>query len=95
MAASVYAKGVVATLQRTKESRGVSDHNTKKFSGARGLFRSATPSGGKIVLFAMALGNDTTGSVFLVTFESPETEWDDAWRVGERLVRSIDGDDAF
>lgn len=95
MTPSVYAKSVIATLQRTKESRGVAEQKTRNFLGARGFFRSGSPTGEKTVLFSMAMGNDATGSVFFISFESPESEWEEAWKIGEQIVRSIDGNGTF
>jgi hypothetical protein len=43
----------------------------------------------------MATGNDRTGTVFLVTFESPEAEWDEAWKIGQALLKSLTFDEKF
>ncbi|WP_201984162.1 hypothetical protein [Hymenobacter rubidus] len=52
-------------------------------------YRDAPPEAEPRVVYQMALANAKTDTLYLLTFESPEKEWPDAWKLGEAMVREL------
>ena len=68
----------------------------EKTAGAAGPFyqrtvryRDAPPEAEARVVYQLALANARTDTLYLLTFESPEKDWADAWQLGERMVREL------
>lgn len=54
------------------------------------------PSGLKpIIIHKMIISNEKTGSLYIVIFEAPADEWDEAWKVGEVMLKKFFIDDSF
>ena len=41
----------------------------------------------------LLIANDKTGSMYLIIFEAPEKEWEDAWKIGEPILKKLYIDD--
>ncbi|MBO2012051.1 hypothetical protein [Hymenobacter negativus] len=52
-------------------------------------YRDAPPEAEPRVVYQMALANAKTDTLYLLTFESPEKEWAEAWKLGEIMVREL------
>ena len=52
-------------------------------------YREAPPEAAAHVVYHLALANAKTDTLYLLTFESPEAEWTEAWRLGEVMVREL------
>lgn len=52
-------------------------------------YRDAPPEAEPRVVYQMALANTKTDTLYLLTFESPEKEWAEAWRLGEVMLREL------
>ena len=52
-------------------------------------YRDAPPDADARVVFQLALANAKTDTLYLLTFESPEADWPDAWALGEVMVREL------
>jgi len=54
----------------------------------------ADPKGGDYITHTLAIGNEQTGTVYVLIFEAPVASWDAAWKVGEPILKkfSIDTD---
>ena len=52
-------------------------------------YRDAPPGADARVVFQLALANAKTDTLYLLTFESPEADWPDAWALGEVMVREL------
>ena len=52
-------------------------------------YRDAPPDADARVVFQMALANAKTDTLYLLTFESPEKDWAEAWRLGAVMVREL------
>lgn len=48
-----------------------------------------------IIVHKMFIANEKTGSLYIVIFEAPKDEWDDAWKVGEVMLNKYLIDDEF
>ncbi|HEX8328513.1 MAG TPA: hypothetical protein VF629_13300 [Hymenobacter sp.] len=52
-------------------------------------YRDAPPNADARVVYQMALANAKTDTLYLLTFESPEKDWAEAWKLGELMVREL------
>ena len=52
-------------------------------------YREAPPEAKARVVYQLALANAKTDTLYLLTFESPEKEWPEAWRLGAVMVREL------
>ncbi len=52
-------------------------------------YRDAPPDADPRIVFQLALANTKTDTLYLLTFESPEQDWADAWPLGEVMVRQL------
>ena len=48
-----------------------------------------------IVVHKVFISNDSTGSLYIVNFEAPKDEWDEAWKMGEVMLKKYLIDDEF
>jgi|SRR6476661_519285 len=66
-------------------------------SGPRPLawvrYRDAPPDAEVRIVYQLALANGSTDTLYLFTFESPEAEWPEAWKLGELMLKEavLDG----
>ena len=54
------------------------------FFGVR--YRSLKPDGSAAVLHQVTVGNEQTGTLYVILFEAPEAEWESAWAKGEPMM---------
>lgn len=52
-------------------------------------YRDAPPDADARIVFQLALANAKTDTLYLLTFESPEKDWAEAWKLGEVMVREL------
>lgn len=52
-------------------------------------FRDAPPDTDARIVYQMALANAKTDTLYLLTFESPEKDWTEAWKLGAVMVREL------
>jgi hypothetical protein len=52
-------------------------------------YRDAPPDADARIVFQMALANAKTDTLYLLTFESLEKDWPEAWPLGEVMVREL------
>lgn len=52
-------------------------------------YRDAPPEAMARIVYQMALANAKTDTLYLLTFESPEKDWAEAWKLGEAMVREL------
>lgn len=50
-------------------------------------YREAAPDAEARIIYQLALANARTDTLYLLTFESPEKDWPEAWRLGAVMVR--------
>lgn len=48
-----------------------------------------------IIVHKIYIANDKTGSLYIVSFEAPKSEWDEAWKIGETILKYYLVDDEF
>jgi hypothetical protein len=51
--------------------------------------RSENQAGQPIIIHRIAFGNSETGTFYLISFESPEARWEQAWEQGEVMLTSF------
>jgi hypothetical protein len=52
-------------------------------------YREAPPAGEARVVYQMTLANAKTDTLYLLSFESPEADWEEAWQLGETIIREL------
>jgi hypothetical protein len=52
-------------------------------------YRDAPPEAEPQVVYQLALTNAKTDTLYLLTFESSEKDWPEAWKLGEMMVREL------
>ena len=52
-------------------------------------YRDAPPEAEPSIVYQMALANAKTDTLYLLTFESPEKDWAEAWKLGEVMLREL------
>lgn len=50
-------------------------------------YREAVPNADARIVYQLALANAKIDTLYLLTFESPEKDWPEAWQLGEVMVR--------
>ena len=85
-----------AELLMLRTGFGKEQQQLEKSSAVEGVFRKwtvcyrdAPPGADPRVVYQMALANAKTDTLYLLTFESPEPDWADAWKLGEVMVREL------
>ena len=52
-------------------------------------YREAPPEAEARIIYQMALANAKTDTLYLLTFESTEKEWAEAWKLGEVMIKEL------
>ena len=52
-------------------------------------YREAPPEADARMVYQLALANTKTDTLYLLTFESPEKDWAEAWQLGKVMVRAL------
>jgi hypothetical protein len=94
---SEYATALlIDKMQGDRESKDVGPApEDRRFKGYKGFFRFGSEQTGKTVQYVIALGNDATGTLYVFTFESPEAEWEEAWKTGAVILNNLVLDDKY
>lgn len=58
-----------------------------------GCLAKDTDSSGTTVMHTLAVANPKTNTLYLFIFESPESDWDAAWKIGKQIVDMLALDD--
>lgn len=81
-------------MMRTGFGRG--QQQLEKAAAVEGVFhkwtvryRDAPPDTEPRMVYQLALANAKTDTLYLLTFESPEKDWAEAWKLGEVMVREL------
>lgn len=86
--AVAYAKALVKEVQRRGETNGVDDIKFDDFVGFACTAKYKDP-GGDFTMYVAAIGNSKTNALYVILFESPEKEWDTAWRIGQVIAKKF------
>jgi hypothetical protein len=76
-------------------------HGEKWVQKAGGPFREFgclvkdTDASGAVVVHALAVANPKTNTLYLFIFESPESDWDSAWKTGKQIMDTLAIDDGI
>lgn len=92
---SEYALALITQVSKMHEHGEIEQSTVGPLRNAASFFRSKAPDGQMVVQYTVASGNDQTGTVFVVTFESPETEWQEAWKIGKALLQTLSLDESY
>jgi hypothetical protein len=64
-----------------------------KFKAIRIHYVDAPPDKSSITVSQLFIANDKTGTLFIAIFESPTTEWGEAWKKGQVILKQMMIDD--
>ncbi|GAB3315079.1 hypothetical protein ACFQT0_00585 [Hymenobacter humi] len=85
-----------AELLMMRTGFGQGQQQLEKTSTADGPFyklavryRDAPSEAEPRVVYQMALANAKTDTLYLLTFESPEKNWAEAWKLGEQMIKEL------
>jgi hypothetical protein len=92
---SEYALALITQMTQKYENRGIEQSSSGSLKSSSSFLKSKRPDGQAIVQYSKASGNDGTGTVFVMIFESSEAEWDQAWKIGQALLQSLTIDEKF
>jgi hypothetical protein len=92
--ASESAMKAIAHFTRlgTYEDLRQAETGVMKLYGARVHVTADPPSFTEVVT---AIGNDKTGTLYILMFESPDPSWDGAWKTGQVMLSNFLLDDEF
>jgi len=74
-------------------------HHVKTWSRVVGPFQEFgcelkdTDASGTIVMHALNVANPQTNALYVFTFESPASNWDAAWKIGQQIMDTLALDD--
>jgi hypothetical protein len=60
-----------------------------------GCLSKDTDSSGTTVTQTLMVANPKTNTLYLLIFESPESSWDSAWKIGKQIMDTLAIDDAI
>lgn len=96
MPPSEYAFLLMEKKRQEGESKGLgASPEDRRFKGYRGFFRFGSEPAGKKVQYVIVLGNDVTGTIYMISFESPEDKWDEAWKTGSVILNNLVLDEKY
>lgn len=85
-----------AELLMMRTGFGKGQQQLEKASATDGAFhkwtvryRDAPPDADARIVYQMALANAKTDTLYLLTFESLEKDWPEAWQLGQVMVREL------
>ena len=93
--APAYAEALSAALSEGEElvDSWTNTSGTLPLFGAR--IRRAREGQEPVIFQRLAIGNGTTDTLYLIVFESPESAWQEMWKLGEKMLEQFLLDDTF
>ena len=95
LSASDFARAFIGMAAETDDEEVIhsweSSVSTLESFGVR--VRNVSDPEAPIIMHRLAIGNSATDTLHLITFESPEPEWEEAWEVGEVMLKMFLIDD--
>ena len=92
---SQYAEAYIKEGSSKKEViRNLWSNSNGPFKSFGVALRNPASKTGAYITHHLAIGNDTTGTLFIIIFEGPEDTWESAWKIGEPMLKQflIDSD---
>jgi hypothetical protein len=97
VALSVTASKMGEAVLRSKDNKklDMKDVSSGPFKAFFIRYRNAPPVKTPIVIHQVYISNDKKDTLFIVTFEAPEKSWEEAWKIGEPMVKMFLIDDEY
>jgi len=94
---SLTASKMGEAVLRSKDNKklDMKDVSSGPFKAFFIRYRNAPPVTKPIVIHQVYISNDKKDTLFIVTFEAPEKSWDEAWKIGEPMVKMFLIDDEY
>ncbi len=87
--------GQAVLKSRDNKQLDMQDVSSGPFKAFFIRYRNAPPVANPIVIHQVYISNDKKDTLFVVTFEAPEPSWDEAWKIGEPMVKMFLIDDEY
>ncbi len=97
MPPSAFTIGMAQTTLGKKENTKLStqDLSSGPFKAFGLRYRNAPEVAKPIIIHQVCIANDKTDTLFIVTLESPESSWEETWRLGEVMLKRFLIDDEY
>ncbi len=97
MPPSAFATGMAQSSLGQKENTMLSsqDLSSGPFKAFGLRYRNAPAVAKPIIIHQVLIANDKTDTLFVVTLESPESSWEETWKLGEVMLKRFLIDDEY
>ena len=97
MPPSAFAIGMaqMALDQRENTKLSTQDLSSGPFKAFGFRYRNAPEVAKPIIIHKVCIANDKADTLFIVTLESPESSWDETWKLGELILKRFIIDDEY
>ena len=90
MMPSLYAKKFIMTMNSMVPSDKIQAIGDGVYFKGFGTISISKPAGAEAVKqYTLAMGNDISDTLYIFVFESPESEWDQAWEKGSVIIDNL------
>ncbi len=92
-----FATQMAQDILDKKENKKLSaqDLSSGPFKAFFVRYRNVPKDAKPIVIHQVFIANDKKDTLFIITFEAAEKSWDEAWRIGEPMVKKFLIDDEY
>lgn len=88
--ASEYAQGIAQTLQENNNGSEITTINENNGLVGYGIYINSNFDGKLVSQYTVAMANDAGDRVYLITFESPTSEWKQTWEsIGGTIIDNL------
>ena len=89
MQPTVYAKQFIANAKQYTLLGPQNEIEVGPLKGYGQTVESQSRGYGAITQYILVLGNDQTGTVYIMWYESPKTTWDTDWKIGFVMMENL------
>lgn len=90
---SAYAAAMLQKFKELKTLERDQAGTQGPFQCVRYQYVDAPPGQTSIRVYNLLLANDKTGTLYIITFEGPTKEWEQAWALGSTILKNLRIDD--
>lgn len=85
-----YTKQTIEALKLFGEVWGINQAGDGVYLKGYGAYlKSRSEEIGSVVQYQLMLENEKTKTLYIIVFESLESEWSDAWKIGETIINNL------
>ncbi|WP_309020942.1 hypothetical protein [Pelagicoccus sp. SDUM812003] len=84
-----YSIGMMSQIEKEKEVLLVDSKDAGPFKAITIRYRDVKQGLPDVVIHNLFIANDQTGTLWFYMFESPEREWESAWKIGDTILSHL------